>query len=218
MGDPRQIIAKRAAREVVTGMTVNLGIGIPSLIPDFLDKSTRVIFHTENGLLGFGPTPAANPDWALCNAAGYPVSVVKGASYFDSTVSFGMIRSGRIDLAVLGSLQVSCEGDLANWIVPGKRVPGVGGAMELAFGAKRLIALMQHCEKDGKPKIVRKCTLPLTATGCVKRVITEMAVFDIDKSGLTLVEVMPGYTVSDIRTHTEADFGISEQLNTESHD
>ena len=123
-----------------------------------------------------------------------------------------------MDRAVLGSRQVSCEGDLANWIVPGKRVPGVGGAMELAFGAKRLIAPMQHCEKDGKPKIVRKCTLPLTATGCVKRVITEMAVFDIDKSGLTLMEVMPGYTVSDIRTHTEADFAISEKLNTESHD
>jgi len=196
-------------------MTVNLGIGIPSLIPDYLDPSTKVFFHTENGLLGFGPTPASNPDWALCNAAGYPVSIVKGASYFDSTVSFGMIRSGRIDLAVLGSLQVSCEGDLANWIVPGKRVPGVGGAMELAFGAKRLIALMQHCEKNGKPKIVQKCTLPLTATGCVKRVITEMAVFDIGKGGLTLTELMPGFTVADIRNHTEADFSLSENLNAE---
>ncbi len=212
MGDPRHIIAKRAAQEVVSGMTVNLGIGIPSLIPDYLDASVRVFFHTENGLLGFGPTPAANPDWALSNAAGYPVSIVKGASYFDSTVSFGMIRSGRIDLAVLGSLQVSRGGDLANWIVPGKRVPGVGGAMELAFGAKRLIALMQHCEKNGKPKIVTDCTLPLTATACVKRIITEMAVFDIDKSGLTLMEVMPGFTVSDIRNHTEAAFAISEKL------
>ena len=218
MGDPRQIIAKRAAEEVVTGMIVNLGIGIPSLIPDYLDPATNVLFHTENGLLGFGPTPSANPDWALSNAAGYPVSIVKGASYFDSTVSFGMIRSGRIDLAVLGSLQVSAAGDLANWIVPGKRVPGVGGAMELAFGAKRLIALMQHCEKNGAPKIVNKCTLPLTATGCVKRVITEMAVFDIDPGGLTLIERMPGFTISDIRNHTEADFNISEKLNDQSHD
>lgn len=212
MGDPRQLIARRAAREVASGMIVNLGIGIPSLIPDYLDPSTRVFFHTENGLLGFGPTPAANPDWALCNAAGYPVSIVQGASYFDSTVSFGMIRNGRIDLAVLGSLQVSRGGDLANWIVPGRRVPGVGGAMELAFGAKRLIALMQHCEKNGKPKIVEECTLPLTATGCVKRIITEMAVFDIDARGLTLCEAMPGFTVSDIRNHTEADFVISPQL------
>ena len=218
MGDPRQIIAKRAAEEVVSGMIVNLGIGIPSLVPDYLDPSIKVFFHTENGLLGFGPTPAANPDWALSNAAGYPVSIVKGASYFDSTLSFGMIRSGRIDLAVLGSLQVSRDGDLANWIVPGKRVPGVGGAMELAFGAKRLIALMQHCERNGAPKIVNKCTLPLTATGCVKRVITEMAVFDIDPAGLTLIELMPGFTVSDIRNHTEADFKISEKLNDQSHD
>lgn len=218
MGDPRQIIAKRAAEEVVSGMIVNLGIGIPSLVPDYLDPSIKVFFHTENGLLGFGPTPAANPDWALSNAAGYPVSIVKGASYFDSTLSFGMIRSGRIDLAVLGSLQVSRDGDLANWIVPGKRVPGVGGAMELAFGAKRLIALMQHCERNGAPKIVNKCTLPLTATGCVKRVITEMAVFDIDPAGLTLIELMPGFTVSDIRNHTEADFKISEKLNDQNHD
>jgi len=199
-------------------MIVNLGIGIPSLIPDYLHPATKVLFHTENGLLGFGPTPVSNPDWALSNAAGYPVSIVKGASYFDSSVSFGMIRGGRIDLAVLGSLQVSRDGDLANWIVPGRRVPGVGGAMELAFGAKRLIALMQHCEKNGAPKIVEKCTLPLTATGCVRRVITERAVFDIDPGGLTLIEVMPGFTVADIRNQTAADFGVSEKLNTPSHD
>ena len=219
MGDSRQLIAQRAAKEIVSGMIVNLGIGIPSLIPDYLDPSTRVFFHTENGLLGFGPTPAENPDWTLSNAAGYPVSIVEGGIYFDSTISFGMIRSGRIDLAVLGSLQVSAAGDLANWIVPGKRVPGVGGAMELAYGAKHLIALMQHCEKNGKPKIVRKCTLPLTATSCVKRVITEMGVFDIDpQHGLTLTEVMPGFMVSDLRNHTEADFILSENLNGENHD
>ena len=218
MGDARQIIANRAAQELETGMTVNLGIGIPSLIPNYLDPSTRVFFHSENGLLGFGPAPKVNPDWALSNAAGYPVSIVKGASYFDSTTSFGMIRSGRIDLAILGSLQVSCNGDLANWIVPGKRVPGVGGAMELAYGAKRLIALMQHCEKNGQPKIVTTCTLPLTATRCVRRIITEMAVFDIDENGLTLAELMPGFTVADIRNHTEADFALSDKLNAMHHD
>ena len=218
MGDARQIIAKRAAQELETGMTVNLGIGIPSLIPNYLDPSTRVFFHSENGLLGFGPAPRVNPDWALSNAAGYPVSIVKGGSYFDSTTSFGMIRSGRIDLAILGSLQVSCNGDLANWIVPGKRVPGVGGAMELAYGAKRLIALMQHCEKNGQPKIVTTCTLPLTATRCVRRIITEMAVFDIDENGLTLAELMPGFTVADIRNHTEADFALSDKLNAMHHD
>ncbi|MFM1879040.1 MAG: hypothetical protein RLZZ241_1906 [Bacteroidota bacterium] len=212
MGEPRQLIAKRAAQEVAKGMIVNLGIGIPSLIPDFLDADMQVFFHSENGLLGFGPTPIGMPDWTLSNAAGLPVSMQAGASFFDSTVSFGMIRNGRIDLAVLGSLQVSAAGDLANWIVPGKRVPGVGGAMELAYGAKRLIALMQHCEKSGKPKLVQNCDLPLTATRCVKRVITDMGVFDIDADGFTLVELMPGVSLRDIQNHTEADFKISSGL------
>jgi len=212
MGDPRQIIAKRAAREIVSGMIVNLGIGIPSLIPDYIDEAAQVIFHSENGLLGFGPTPKENPDWALSNAAGYPVSIVKGGSYFDSATSFGMIRSGVIDLAILGALQVNQNGDLANWIVPGKRVPGVGGAMELAYGAKRLIALMQHCEKDGKPKIVESCNLPLTATQCVKQIITEKAIFDILEHGLTLVELMPGHSLEDIRDSTEADFVVSPNI------
>lgn len=208
MGDARQIIAQRAAREVKDGMVVNLGIGIPSLVPDYLGKDMRVFFQAENGILGMGPTPTSNADGNLSNAAGYPVSILPGASYFDSAVAFGMIRRGCIDVSILGALQVSEEGDLANWIVPGKRVPGVGGAMELAYGAKNLIALMTHCEKDGRPKIVKKCTLPITTYHCVKKIITDMAVFSISDK-LCLDELMPGFTVEDVKNHTEADFIIN---------
>ncbi len=208
MGDARQIIAQRAAREVKDGMVVNLGIGIPSLVPDYLDKNVRVFFQAENGILGMGPTPKENADGNLSNAAGLPVTIVPGASYFDSAVAFGMIRRGSIDVSILGALQVNEHGDLANWIVPGKRVPGVGGAMELAYGAKNLIALMTHCEKDGSPKIVKKCTLPITTYHCVKKIITEMAVFSIHEGKLHLDEVMEGYTLDDVRSKTEAEFTI----------
>lgn len=209
MGDTRQIIAQRAACEVKDGMIVNLGIGIPSLVPDFLDSSIRVFFQAENGILGMGPTPLSNADGNLSNAAGYPVTILPGASYFDSALAFGMIRRGYIDVSILGALQVSECGDLANWIVPGKRVPGVGGAMELAYGAKNLIAVMTHCEKDGRPKIVRACTLPITTHQCVKKIITEMAVFSIIDQKLYLDELMPGHTLEDIKNKTEADFSIS---------
>lgn len=208
MGDERQIIAQRAAREVKDGMIVNLGIGIPSLVPDYLDASIRVFFQAENGILGMGPTPTINTDGNLSNAAGYPVSLLQGGSYFDSALAFGMIRRGFIDTSILGALQVSANGNLANWIVPGKRVPGVGGAMELAYGAKNLIALMTHCEKDGRPKIVKECTLPITTFNCVKKIITEMAVFTIEDGALRLDEVMPGFTVADIKNSTEANFVI----------
>lgn len=211
MGDARQIIAKRAASEVKNGMIVNLGIGIPSLVPDYLDASIQVFFQAENGILGMGPTPLENADGNLSNAAGYPVTILPGGSYFDSAIAFGMIRRGCIDVSILGALQVSEQGDLANWIVPGKRVPGVGGAMELAYGAKNLIALMTHCEKDGRPKIVTSCTLPVTTYRCVKKIITEMAVFSICDQ-LLLEEIMPGYSLNDIRNHTEADFKISPDL------
>lgn len=209
MGDTRQIIAQRAACEVKDGMIVNLGIGIPSLVPDFLDSSIRVFFQAENGILGMGPTPLSNADGNLSNAAGYPVTILPGASYFDSALAFGMIRRGYIDVSILGALQVSECGDLANWIVPGKRVPGVGGAMELAYGAKKLIAVMTHCEKDGRPKIVSACTLPITTHQCVKKIITEMAVFSIIDQKLYLDELMPGHTLEDIKNKTEADFSIS---------
>jgi acetate CoA/acetoacetate CoA-transferase beta subunit len=212
MGDARQVIAQRAAREVKDGMIVNLGIGIPSLVPDYLDASIHVFFQAENGILGMGPTPVANPDGNLSNAAGYPVSLLPGGSYFDSALAFGMIRRGFIDISILGALQVSANGNLANWIVPGKRVPGVGGAMELAYGAKNLIALMTHCEKDGRPKIVSECTLPITTFDCVKKIITEMAVFTIADDALQLDEVMPGFSVADIKNSTGSDFTISNSL------
>jgi acetate CoA/acetoacetate CoA-transferase beta subunit len=215
MGDARQIIAKRAAREVKDGMIVNLGIGIPSLVPNYLDSSIRVFFQAENGILGMGPTPLKNPDGNLSNAAGYPVTILPGASYFDSALAFGMIRKGCIDVSILGALQVSAAGDLANWIVPGKRVPGVGGAMELAYGAKNLIALMTQCEKDGRPKIVEVCSLPITTFNCVKKIITEMAVFSIHEGALQLDELMPDYSLEQIRNSTEANFTISHLLKTE---
>jgi len=208
MGDARQIIAQRAAREIKDGMVVNLGIGIPSLVPDFLDKNVRVFFQAENGVLGMGPTPKAGADGNLSNAAGYPVTILPGASYFDSAIAFGMIRRRCIDVSILGALQVNEQGDLANWIVPGKRVPGVGGAMELAYGAKNLIALMIHCEKDGRPKIVKKCSLPITTYCCVKKIITDMAVFSVSDR-LYLDELMPGFTTDDVKNNTEADFVIN---------
>ena len=213
MADPRVVIARRAALEVKSGMMVNLGIGIPSLVPDYLDPSVDVFFQAENGILGLGPTPTENANPNLINAAGLPVTVRPGGSYFDSAMSFGMIRKGFIDLAILGALQVSQKGDLANWIVPGKRVPGVGGAMDLAYGAKNLIAVMTHCEKDGHPKILKSCTLPLTAIGCVKKIITEWAVFTISNEGLTLIEVMPGATLDLIHSKTEAEYKIAPGLN-----
>ena len=212
MGDARQIIAQRAAREVKDGMVVNLGIGIPSLVPDYLDKNVRVFFQAENGILGMGPTPKTNADGNLSNAAGLPVTIVPGASYFDSATAFGMIRRGCIDVSILGALQVNEHGDLANWIVPGKRVPGVGGAMELAYGAKNLIALMTHCEKDGSPKIVKKCTLPITTYHCVKKIITEMAVFSIYDGKLHLDEVMEGFTLDEVRSKTEAEFEVLSKI------
>jgi acetate CoA/acetoacetate CoA-transferase beta subunit len=212
MGDARQIIAQRAAREVKDGMIVNLGIGIPSLVPNYIDPSLRVVFQAENGILGMGPTPVNNPDGNLSNAAGYPVTIVPGASYFDSAIAFGMIRRGYIDVSILGALQVSASGNLANWIVPGKRVPGVGGAMELAYGAKNLIALMTHCEKDGSPKILKECSLPITTYTCVKKIITEMAVFTINNMTLQLDELMPGYSLQQVRDATGADFTISSSL------
>lgn len=213
MGDARQIIAQRAAREIKDGMVVNLGIGIPSLVPDYLDPSISVFFQAENGILGMGPTPTKHADGNLSNAAGYPVTLLTGGSYFDSAVAFGMIRRGCIDVSILGALQVSASGDLANWIVPGKRVPGVGGAMELAYGAKNLIALMTHCEKDGQPKIVEKCSLPITTYHCVKRIITDLAVFSVVEGKLQLDELMPGSSLNEVRDKTGALFTVSAKAH-----
>ncbi|MDF0725688.1 3-oxoacid CoA-transferase subunit B [Cytobacillus sp. S13-E01] len=211
--DTRNRIAKRAAQEIKAGMIVNLGIGIPSLVPNHLPQNMHVMIQAENGILGIGPTPSNGlEDENLCNAAGYPVSTVKGVSYFDSSVAFGMIRRGYIDITILGSLQVSEKGDLANWIVPGKRVPGMGGAMELAQKAKKVIVLMNHTSKTGESKIVRECTIPLTSKQCVDLIITEMAVIQVTNEGLRLTEVMEPYTVAEVVSNTSAQLILAETI------
>jgi acetate CoA/acetoacetate CoA-transferase beta subunit len=209
----RERMAKRAAQELTHGMIVNLGIGIPSLVPNFLPNHIRVIFQAENGILGMGESPKkGEEDPNLCNAGGYPVTVVKGASYSDSATAFAMIRKGLIDITVLGALQVSEAGDLANWMIPGKRVPGVGGAMELAQKTKRVIVVMNHVNKQGEPKIVQTCTLPLTARKCVDLIITDMAVIEVTPTGLLLTEVMKPYNVEDVLKCTDASLKVSDRL------
>ncbi|OIK08855.1 acyl CoA:acetate/3-ketoacid CoA transferase subunit beta [Bacillus sp. MUM 116] len=209
----RQRIARRAAQEIKDGMFVNLGIGIPTLVADYIPSDIFVQFHAENGILGTGPTPAKeDSDPNLCNAGGYPVSLVKGASYFDSSIAFGMIRRGYLDITILGALEVSEKGDLANWIVPGKRVPGMGGAMDLAQKSKKVIVLMNHTNKNGDSKILKECTLPLTAGTCVDLIITEMAVMEVTEQGLVLKEVMEPYTVEDVIKHTDAPLKVAVGL------
>lgn len=211
--DFRQKIAKRAAQEIQNGMIVNLGIGIPSLVPDHLPDDVHVMFHAENGVVGIGPSPEkGHEDENLCNAGGFPITILDGASYFDSATAFGMIRRGLLDLTVLGALQVSEKGDLANWIVPGKRVPGIGGAMDLAQKAKRVIVVMNHTDKAGNPKIVKECSLPLTSKRCVDLIITEMAVIEVKNDQLVLKELMQPYTVDDVIKNTGTDLVISEDL------
>ncbi|MDQ0861701.1 MULTISPECIES: 3-oxoacid CoA-transferase subunit B [Bacillaceae] len=212
--DVRNRIAKRAAKEIHDGLIVNLGIGIPTLVADHLPQDIHVLFHAENGVLGTGPSP--NPgqeDPALCNAGGFPITTVTGASYFDSATAFGMIRRGYIDITILGALEVSEKGDLANWIVPGKRVPGMGGAMELAQKAKKVIVLMNHVNKQGESKILKECTLPLTARRSVDLIITDMAVMEVKKEGLVLKEVMAPYTVDEVIANTEATLKIPAVVN-----
>ncbi|KQL34784.1 CoA-transferase [Bacillus sp. FJAT-25509] len=211
--DFRQKIAMRAAKEIKNGMIVNLGIGIPSIVPDYLPEDVHVMFHAENGVMGIGPSPEkGKEDENLCNAGGFPITVLKGASYFDSATAFGIIRRGLLDLTVLGALQVSEKGDLANWIVPGKRVPGIGGAMDLAQKAKRVIVVMNHTDKAGNPKIVKECSLPLTSKSCVDLIITEMAVIEVVNNSLVLKELMSPYTVEDVIEKTGAKLEISTDL------
>jgi len=201
----KEKIAARAAREVQSGQVINLGIGIPTLIPDYLPASIQAFIQSENGILGIGPRcPAGTEDRNLIDAGGSYVTLTPGASFFDSALSFAIIRGGRVDISFLGALEVSAGGDLANWIIPGKLAPGIGGGMELAQKARRVIVTTAHTTRDGRPKILPRCTLPLTARGCVRTIITELAVIDVTPEGLMLRELARETRLDEVRRKTAA--------------
>ena len=210
--DAQTIIAKRIAQELRPGMLVNLGIGIPTLVANYVPEGVNVFFQSENGLIGTGPLPEegmAHP--TLTDAGGSPVTALPGACTFDSAMSFGLIRGGHLDMTVLGGLQVDVQGRLANWMIPGKMVPGMGGAMDLVSGAKRVVIAMQHMAK-GKPKIVKQCSLPLTSTRPVDLVVTELAVIAFPNQRATLLETAPGVTAQDVIRNTEAELTVPDQV------
>lgn len=209
--DAKEIIAKRTAQELKDGNVVNLGIGIPTLVTEYIPKGVSVLLHSENGFVGLGPAKEPyDPD--IVNAGAKPASIVPGGVTFDSVMSFAIVRGGHLDMTVLGALQVDQQGNLANWMVPGKLVPGMGGAMDLVAGAKKVIVAMEHTAKDGTPKILKACTLPLTGKGVVDMIVTNLAVFHIIQAGLILSELAPGVSVDQVRAFTDAEFVVSPEL------
>ncbi|WP_058912034.1 3-oxoacid CoA-transferase subunit B [Entomohabitans teleogrylli] len=208
----KAFIARRVALELNDGDVVNLGIGLPTLVAHYLPQGVDIVLQSENGFVGLCPADAENPDPDVANAGGQPCGIIPGGATFDSAFSFALIRGGHVDACVLGGLEVDQHGNLANWMIPGKMVPGMGGAMDLVTGSRKVIVAMEHCAKNGAPKILRNCTLPLTALGCVSTVVTELAVFRFIDGQLTLTEYAPGVSIELIRQKTSAEFVVSPQL------